>query len=160
MSQTTGEDIPLKTQNLNNDDMAYFYDILKSFCNLPILEEEMNGSKKGYYNPKKQYIAIKSSLSFNDKAAVLLHELAHALYDDFDYSKDRNLSEVFVESIAYIVADHFGLDTSPCSFNYIIKWAEGDPNIILDLGNKIQKCANEFIEKLEEFKNAQEKLVA
>lgn len=160
ISQTTGEDIPLKTQNLNNDDMAYFYNMLKSFCNLPILEEKMDGSKKGYYNTKKKYIAIKSGLSFNDKAAVLLHELAHALYDDFDYSKDRNLSEVFVESIAYIVADHFGLDTSPFSFNYIIKWAEGDPNIILDLGNKIQKCANEFIEKLEECKNAQEKLVA
>ncbi len=162
ISDTTGKAIPLQSESerINCDDKAYLYDKLKEFSNVPVIEKELSGGTLGYYSEKENIIAIKNTLSINDKVAVLLHEIAHSIYDDFDYSKDRNLSEVFVESIAYIVADHFGLDTSPCSFNYIIKWAEGDPNIILDLGNKIQKCANEFIEKLEEFKNAQEKLVA
>ena len=162
ISDTTGKAIPLQSESerINCDDKAYLYDKLKEFSNVPVIEKELSGGTLGYYSEKENIIAIKNTLSINDKVAVLLHEIAHSIYDDFDYSKDRNLSEVFVESIAYIVADHFGLDTSPCSFNYIIKWAEGDPNIILDLGNKIQKCANEFIEKLEEFKNEQEKLVA
>lgn len=160
VSQTTGEAIPLQTQNLNNDDMGYLYDKLKCFSHLPIIEKQIEGGTKGYYNKKDNIIAIKNTLSLNDKAAVLLHELAHSLYDDFDYSKDCNLSEVFVESIAYIVADHFGLDTSICSFNYIIKWAHGDTNTIIDLGSKIQKCANEFIDEIEKFEMQDNKLVA
>ncbi len=151
ISQTEGEPIPLQSKNINCNDMAYFYEKLKSFSNYPVLEKELSGGKKGYYSPSKEHIVIKNTLSANDKVSVLLHELAHALYDDFDYSIDRNLSEVFVESIAYIVADHFGLDTSLCSFNYIIKWAKGDPKVVLELGSKIQKCANQFIDKIEKY---------
>jgi hypothetical protein len=80
--------------------------------------------------------------------------LTHAFYDDFDYKENRNLSETFVESVAYIVADYFGLDTSMCSFNYITAWAHGDVKVILELGDKIQKTANSFISRLEnEFSN-------
>ena len=99
-------------------------------------------------------------MPLNDKAATLLHELAHSLYDDFDYKTDKNLSEVFVESIAYIVADHFGLDTSMCSFNYITQYANGDPKVVIDLGSKIQKCANQFIKEIEEFEIREIELVA
>lgn len=151
ISQTTGNPIPLQSQDINSNDMDYFYDKLKNFSDVPVIEEELYGTNKGYYSEKNQLISIKKTLSVNDKAAVLLHELAHRYYDDFDYSTDRNLSEVFVESIAFIVADHFGLDTSLCSFNYITKWAKGDPKIVIDLGAKIQKCANQFIEKIENF---------
>jgi hypothetical protein len=36
-----------------------------------------------------------------------------------------------------------------CSFNYITSWADGDIKIILELGDKIQKASNSFINKLE-----------
>lgn len=162
ISQTTGKAVPLQCEKINCDDMAYFYEKLKAFSNIPVFEEELSGSVKGYFNQKDNKIVIKKELSQNDKAAVLLHEIAHSLYDDFDYSKDRDLSEVFVESVAYIVADHFGLNTSSCSFNYIIKWADGEPKTVIDLGNKIQKCANQYIEKLEKFEMQEQemKLVA
>ncbi len=152
ISHTTGKAIPLQSERINCDDKASFYNKLKEFSNVPVIEKELFGGTLGYYSEKEDLIAIKNTLSQNDKASVLLHEIAHSLYDDFDYSKDRDLSEVFVESIAYIVAEHFGLDTSLCSFNYIIKWAKGEPKTVIDLGTKIQKCANEFIEKLENFK--------
>ena len=160
ISETEGEPLPLQSKNINCDDMDYFYEKLKSFSNFPVLEKELSGSLKGYYNPIKEHIVIKNTLSANDKAAVLLHELSHAMYDDFDYKQDRNLSEVFVESIAYIVADYFGLDTSLCSFNYIIKWAKGDPKVVLELGSKIQKCANQFIDKIEKYEMQEIWLVA
>lgn len=160
ISKTTGQAIPLQSQKINCDDMAYFYEKLKLFSNVPVVEKELSGGTQGYYSEKENIIAIKNTLSQNDKAAVLLHEIAHSLYDDFDYSQDRNLSEVFVESIAYIVADHFGLDTSLCSFNYILKWAKGETKTVLDLGSKIQTCANSFIEKLEKFKMQEVKLAA
>ncbi len=151
ISQTIGEPIPMECKDIKNDNMSYFYEKLKNFSQFPVYEKDLEGGIKGYYSSSKKEIVIKKSMSVNDKAAVLLHELAHGLYDDFDYKTDRNLSEVFVESIAFIVADNFGLDTSLCSFNYITKWAKGDPKIVLDLGSKIQKCANQFIKNIEKF---------
>lgn len=151
ISQTTGEPMPMQSTKLDTNIMNDFYEKLKSFSKFPVYEEELDGSVQGYYSPTKNKIVIKKSLSIDDKASVLLHELAHGLYDDFDYKTDRNLSEVFVESIAYIVADNFGLDTSLCSFNYITKWAKGDSKTVIELGTKVQKCANQFIQELENF---------
>ena len=151
VSQTVGEEIPLHIQSNNGQDMAFFYEKLKSFSKVPVFEEKLQGGLQGRYSEKLQKIIINQNLSLNDKAATLLHELAHCLYDDFDYKTNRDLSEVFVESIAYIVADHFGLDTSMCSFNYITQYANGDPKVVIDLGTKIQKYANEFIDSIEEF---------
>lgn len=160
ISHTKGKDIPLQTRYINSNNMSEFYEKLISFSHIPVIEKELSGGVEGYYSEKKQEIVIKKNMSLDDKASVLLHELTHSLYDDFDYSKDRNLSEVFVESVAYIVADHFGLDTSLCSFNYIIKWAKGDPKTVLELGSKIQTCANLFIEKLEKFEVQELELAA
>ena len=160
ISHTKGKDIPLQTRYINSNNMSEFYEKLISFSHIPVIEKELSGGVEGYYSEKKQEIVIKKNMSLDDKASVLLHELTHSLYDDFDYSKDRNLSEVFVESVAYIVADHFGLDTSLCSFNYIIKWAKGDPKTVLELGSKIQTCANSFIDKLENFNIEELKQVA
>ena len=160
ISHTTGKAVPLQSERINCDDKASFYDKLKEFSNVPVIEKELFGGTLGYYSEKEDLIAIKNTLSINDKASVLLHEITHSLYDDFDYSKDRDLSEVFVESVAYIVADHFGLDTSHCSFNYIIKWAKGETKTVLELGGKIQKCANEFIKKLENFEMQELQLAA
>ena len=160
ISQTTGEPIPLENTTINNNEMTDFYEKLKIFSKFPVYEKNLYSGLDGYYSPSENKIVINENLSIDDKTAVLLHELAHGLYDDFDYQSDRNLSEVFVESIAYIVADHFGLDTSRCSFNYIAKWAKGDPKVVIELGSKIQKCANHFIKELEKFEMQELELVA
>ena len=47
-----------------------------------------------------------------------------------------------------------------CSFNYITKYAKGNPNILIDLGTKIKKCASKFIKDIEEFELKEEQLVA
>lgn len=160
ISQTKGEEIPLQTKELTTNNMGELYELLTRFSPVPVIEKELTGGVKGYYSKKNQEIAIKNNMSLDNKTAVLLHELAHCLYDDFDYSKDRDLSEVFVETIAYIVAEHFGLDTSLCSFNYIIKWANGEPKTVLELGKKIQTCANSFIDRLENYNIEELKQVA
>ena len=144
-SNTRGEAIPVETEKLNSSDKAELYEKLKSFSIVPVVESKMNGSMHGYYSKKESKIAINKTLSTDDKAATLLHEITHSLYDDFDYSKNRDLSEICVESVAYIVADHYGLDASKCSFNYIIKWAKGEPKKVINLGGKITKCADDFI---------------
>ena len=143
ISQTTGEEIPLANRNINSSNMSDFFEKLKEFSKFPVYEQEIAGGADGYYSPTRNEIVLEKTLSIDDKAVVLLHELSHGLYDDFDYKTDRNLSEVFVESIAYIVADHFG-----------------DPKVVIELGSKIQKCANELITNIENFEMQEEKLAA
>lgn len=160
ISQTVGEPIPLQIKMLDSENMGSFFDKLKKFSKFPIYEENLYGGLKGFYSHKNKTITIDKKLSIDAKVAVLLHELTHGIYDDFDYKTDKNLSETFVESVAYIVADYFGLDNSMCSFNYITKYANGNPNILIDLGTKIKKCASEFIKDIEEFEVQEEQLVA
>ncbi len=151
VSQTEGEPIPMECKTIDSNNMGEFFEKLKCFSKFPVYEKELNGGLCGYYSPKEKAISLNKKLSIDDKVSTLLHELAHGLYDDFDYKKDKNLSEIFVESIAFIVADYFGLDTSMCSFRYITKYAKGDPKVIIDMGNKIQKCSKQFIEQIENF---------
>lgn len=153
ISQTYGKPLPLSNNRLNSNNKLEFLEFLKFFSPYPILEKPLGGTLYGYWSPKENHIVLKNNLSVDDKASVLLHELTHALYDDFDYKENRNLSETFVESVAFIVADYFDLDTSMCSFNYITSWADGDVKILLELEDKIQKCANSFIDKLENYYN-------
>lgn len=160
ISETIGEPIPLQVKMLDSENMSSFFDRLKQFSKFPIYEKELEQGVKGYYSPLRNEIVLDSRLSTDAKTAVLLHELAHGLYDDFDYKTDRNLSEVFVESIAFTVADYFGLDNSMCSFNYITQYAKGNPNILIDLGTKIKKCASAFIKDIEEFEIQEEQLAA
>lgn len=63
------------------------------------------------------------------KTAV--HEMTHAILHDRDVmeengiTKDRMTKEVEAESVAYVVCNHFGLDTSDYSFNYVAGWSSG-----------------------------------
>lgn len=160
ISETIGEPIPLQVKMLDSENMGSFFDKLKQFSKFPVYEENLYGGIKGFYRPKDKSITLDKSLSTDAKVAVLLHELTHGLYDDFDYKTDKNLSETFVESVAYIVADYFGLDNSMCSFNYITQYAKGNPKILIDLGTKIKKCASEFIKDIENFEVQEEQLAA
>lgn len=160
ISQTIGEPIPLQVKMLDSENMGSFFDKLKQFSKFPIYEENLYGGLKGFYSPKNKTITIDKKLSVDAKIAVLLHELTHGIYDDFDYKTDKTLSEIFVESVAFVVADYFGLDNSMCSFNYITKYAKGDPKILIDLDTKIKKSASEFIKDIEEFEVKEDQIAA
>ena len=133
ISQTVGKPVPMQQSTLSSNNKVEFFDFLKDFSPYPIIEGELLGGTKGIWKTEEKKIILKKSLSIDDKVSVLLHELTHALYDDFDYKENRDLSETFVESVAYIVADYFDLDTSMCSFNYITSWAKGDIKTIIQL---------------------------
>ena len=48
--------------------------------------------------------------------------------------KDQLTREVEAESVAYVVCNHFGLDTSEYSFSYIASWSSGK-NSMPDVDN-------------------------
>lgn len=152
--------IPILDDALNSNTTKILYRLLVDISPVPVVMEEIHGIKKGYYSKKDKKIVIKNSLSQDDKTSVLLHELCHCLYDDFRYSEDRNKSEIFVESVAFLVADYFGFDTSICSFGYITNWAKNNIKEFMNLSNKIKETADEFIELIKSSEFKQEKISA
>ncbi len=152
--------VPFIEDSLDNNTTKNLYDILESISPVPIKIETITGGTKGYYSKKNKEIILEESLSQDDKTAVLIHELCHCLYDDFDYKVDRNKSEIFVESVAFLVADYFGFDTSICSFGYITNWAKNDIKNFLEVSNKIKEVSDEYINLIENSKFVQEKIIA
>lgn len=145
---------------LNTNNSQELYNILLKVSPVKVDIEKIRGGAYGYYSKMENRIVLAQQLSNDDKTAVLLHEISHALYDDFNYSKERDLSEIFVESVAYMTADYFGLDTSNCSFSYIATWAEGDTKKLLKLGEKIQDASDKLINRIEEHLKIEDKQVA
>lgn len=152
--------IPILDCYLENDTTLDLYNNLISISPVPIELKTINGIKKGYYSKKERKIVLNDGLSQDDKTAVLLHELCHCLYDDFIYKTERNKSEVFVESVAFLVADYFNFDTSLCSFEYVVNWAENDINEFLKLSEKIKETADKYIELIKNSECKQEKISA
>ncbi len=145
------KEIPLFDDiKLNASSSQELYNALLQISPVKVDIENTGNGSDGYYSILENRIVLSPNQSNDDITATLLHEISHALYDDFDYSKERDLSEIFVESVAYITADYFGLNTSKCSFSYITKWSKGDTKKLLKLGRKIQEVSDKLIDKIEE----------
>ena len=134
VSQTDGEPLPtLETRELDGDVIIYedFIEGLEDLSPVPFQFIEIESGAKGYYSNSEKYIAIQSNMSQAQTMKTAVHETAHAILHDRDImeengmTKDRMTKEVEAESVAYVVCNHFGLDTSDYSFSYIASWSSG-----------------------------------
>lgn len=134
VSQTTGEPIPeFEVSELDGDVLIYhdFMEALKTVAPVPIRFIEIDGEAKGFYQFVDKYIAVQLGMSEAQTMKTAVHETAHAVLHDRDQMaeegvvKDKLTKEVEAESIAYVVCNHFGLDTSEYSFSYIASWTSG-----------------------------------
>lgn len=86
---------------------------------------------------------------------TLVHEIAHAkLHDPAkvlpEEQKARREKEVEAESVAYVVCQHFGIDTSDYSFGYVAGWSKGrDLSELKASLDTIHSTAGEIIAALE-----------
>ncbi len=155
-----GQKVPFIEDELNSDTTKDLYNILIDISPVPVMSSPIIGGAKGFYSKSENRIVLAENLSQDDKTAVLIHELCHCLYDDFDYCMDKNKSEIFVESVAFLVADYFNFDTSMCSFGYITKWAKNDIKNFIDVSDKIKDTADEFINLIKSRESGQQRIGA
>lgn len=105
------------------------------------------GEAKGYAEKQGTHIVLSSTLGPAERAAVLVHELAHAL-NHFGEFHHPNLKqrELEAEATAYVVASHFGLDLQSNFYlaSYSVKAAD-----LLESLAIIQKAADEIISACE-----------
>jgi hypothetical protein len=132
---------------------------LARLCEAEGLELRENGEDldalypgaNGLYSPKKRLILLRETLSDDQKAKSLTHELAHHLlhYDAHATEAERPTLEAEAEGTAYAVLSYFGVDASSYSFAYVAHWAEQKEVVKAVLAN-VQKTAHAIIEAVEE----------
>ena len=137
ISQTSGKDLPEYVQDLEGDiepeQMTAVFDALRKAVGIPITFEDFPGDAHGYYSNSEDKIVIQTGMSDAQTVKTGIHECAHKLLHDKNLEiatvhSDRSGREVQAESVAFIVAERFGLDTSEYSFPYIAGWSKGKPS--------------------------------
>ena len=78
---------------------------------------------------------------------TFVHEIAHSILH-VDSDKSREQKEVEAESVAYVVCQALGIDSSDYTFGYLAGWANGDTKLLKQSLNDIQKCSDKIITAL------------
>ena len=150
ISQTEGKDLPTIAKELEGriDNFKLLKNSIINISPVPIEFNKIEGTSKGYYDPNNKLIKIKESMSEKQTIKTLIHELAHSkLHDNII---NRNAAEIEAESIAYVVSNHFNIDTSSYSFQYIASWSKDkDLKELKSSLNTIIKTSNEIISIIE-----------
>lgn len=159
LAQTDGKELPTIGPNElvgSIDGYPKLLQALQEISPVPVSFELIDGGAKGYYNLENKSIVIQGGMSEVQTIKTLLHEMAHQKLHDKDTvpeAKDitRNGKEVEAESVAYVVCQHYGINTSDYSFSYVAGWSEGKetPELKASL-DKIRHTASEFIYQIDQ----------
>ena len=155
ISQTSGDPLPSLIHDLtgSSNEIKAMIQTIQSVCIIPIEfkteTEDLNfmTGAKGYYSPKEDKIVINKDLEDLQTAKTLIHEYAHSLLHK-QTDKNQSQREIEAESLAFVLCDHFGLDTSEYSFGYIASYANRDFDELKSILVNIQSTAHEIIEQL------------
>lgn len=173
LSQTDGKELPsLGVNELvgNIESYGTLLQALKEVSPVPISFEDIESGAKGYYHQTDKRIAIQDGMSEVQTVKTVIHEMAHqklhaVIGSDVMNQQSRQSKEVEAESVAYVVCEHFGINTSDYSFKYVAGWSDGKeiPELKASLST-IRNAAADLItaidEKLTELNKEQEQKIA
>lgn len=153
VSQTTGEPLPTLGQALEGDvdNYALLFKSIEAISPVPVKIEEIGGGANGYFSVLDREIVIKEGMSEAQTVKTLIHELAHSVLHGKEDGENlsREQEEVEAESIAFVICDQLGIDSSDFSFDYLASWSSGKELTELkeSLGT-IQKTASQLITEI------------
>lgn len=156
ISQTEGRELPSPSVEALAGDVEGYGKLLEAIekaSPFPIEFRDIRRGAKGYCSFGDRRIAIRSGMSQLQTIKTAIHEVAHAKMHAQTSGRrpaggahEREAMEVQAESVAYVVCQHFGLDTSGYSFGYIAGWGSG-------------KEAPELMASMEAIRNASHELI-
>ena len=160
ISQTQGEDLPtMETEELKGKVKNFntLKGAIEELSSIKIEYRNLENDTKGFYSEKQNLIVIKNGMSEIQTLKTLLHELAHSqahcklAISERKQRVTRSAMESEAESIAYVVSDYFGIDTSDYSFIYIAGWlSESTYEEFLESMKIIQKVSDDIIKTIKE----------
>ena len=160
ISQTDGEPVPTPGVDELTGSVEGYETLLaaiKEVVPVPISFEQIDSGAKGFYHLEENRIVVQEGMSEAQTVKTLLHEASHqALHskeamDSAGEKKSKNQKETEAESVAYVVCQHYGIDTSDYSFPYVATWSADKevPELKASL-DTIRRTASELIVKIDE----------
>lgn len=161
VSQTDGEPLAeLPCHRLSGDDPTGSYDRLRRFAHglgYTVEEDYLPGEMNGDCNFALRRLRIEVRNDELQQAKSLAHELGHVLLHD-GFPGSRELAELEAESVAYLVCDGLGVDSSSYSFGYVANWAGGGDGALAGIkasGRRVQSAARQILDGLATIQAAQ-----
>ena len=157
ISQTEGKELPSIGISEISGDISHYEelaDAITSISPVPILYAAPPGAAKGCFNPITEEILVRSGMSQKQTVKTMLHEISHATLhrrkENEPPAKDQHTREVEAESVAYVVCQHFGIDTAEYFFGYVAGWSKGKELDELKASlDTIRTCAAGLIDAIE-----------
>lgn len=161
VSQTTGKELPKPVYDLEGtyEDYGNLYKSVKAVSEangVPIQFKENLGGPQGLYSRQDNTITILKGMSEQQTLKTIFHEMAHSELHNVEKLLEtplkRSTRELQAESVAFVVASHYGLDTSDYTFGYLASWSQ-DKVGLSDLEGQIkivQKEADSLISRIDE----------
>ena len=134
VSQTEGKPLPELVKKLTGDVAQYesMVAALRSISPYPISMESFPGGAYGCCNFVERRILVQPDMSQIQTIKTMIHEVSHAKLhappektEELPQHKQRFVREMEAESVAYVVCQHFGIDTADYSFGYVAGWSHG-----------------------------------
>jgi hypothetical protein len=151
VSQTEGEPLNSMVEELKGDADAELIDELVKASPVPVTFKDFDAPAYGYYSHDGE-IVVRDSIDSKQKVKTLVREIAHSILhceDGEQEDADRRTREVQAESVAYVVLNYLGIDTSDYSFGYVATWGSGrDMKELQASLEVIRKTASDIIDKV------------
>ncbi|MGT2754553.1 PBECR4 domain-containing protein [Streptococcus ovis] len=156
VSQTSGKELPKPVYELTGtyEEYGRLFNAAREVSKVngvPIsFVADANGAR-GYYDTVNKEIAILEGMSEQQTLKTIFHEMAHSDLHSLGDGYTSSERELQAESIAFVVASHYGLDTSEYSFAYLASWSRdkvglSDLEAQLDI---VQKEASSLINRID-----------
>lgn len=159
VSQTEGKPLPELVHKLTGGVVDYerITEAISHLSPYPISIEAFPGAAFGCCNFAEQRILVQPDMSQVQTIKTMIHEVSHAKLHapkegaapEENRSEQRSSREVEAESVAYVVCQHFGIDTSDYSFGYVAGWSRGkDLSQLKTSLERIRDTAAELIDSI------------
>ncbi len=164
ISQTQGTELSSVTHELKSG-VTNFNSIAQALVKLAPCAVKVENINEygcyGYYSYDHNCIVIQENIGEMQCIITLCHEIAHSVMHNRKIQGLEHVTsqemEIQAESVAFMLCNYLGLDTSDYSFGYLASWIDSknkdDVKKLNDNMEIIKTCADALIDKLEKILN-------
>jgi hypothetical protein len=128
--------------------MLLFVDLMDylELQNVPVARENTRPAN-GSFDPRRRRVALDIDLDGDQATKTVTHEACHMVAGHTLGMNSRDV-ETVAESAAFVVLNHYGIDSSGYTFPYVAGWAQDRSVLKRNLG-AVQQTAHRIIVDLE-----------
>jgi len=145
VADTDGDPLPRASEDLTGNDVPLVTLMGRAEAlGVPVSEKPMRESLGGYYADGK--VTLNANKPPMQRAKTLAHELAHHVGGHKPCADEREMQEVFAESVAFAVMSAMGVDSSSYTLGYLGVWAgDSGPAAVRLMAEAVQGTAEKII---------------